>query len=84
LRTRSRATPAGEKIHDALEQPDELRVELGAKIPVHILYWTAWADEAGDLQTGPDVYEFDRSQREALDRVTKNNSVAQDNPQHRP
>jgi len=67
-----------EKVHEALEQPEERHIALEAKVPVHILYWTAWADEAGELHFGPDVYGFDRSQREALDRVAGKNAVAQD------
>ena len=62
-------TPTREKIHEALEQPDERRIDLDAKIPVHILYWTAWADEHGNLHYGPDVYEFDPPQRAALDKA---------------
>ena len=59
-----------DKMKEALEQPDERRIELQTKIPVHILYFTAWADEAGNLHFGPDVYDFDRSQRAALDKLT--------------
>jgi len=59
-----------EKMKEALEQPEEQRIELQAKIPVHILYFTAWADGAGNLHFGPDVYDFDRSQRAALDKLT--------------
>ena len=66
---------AKDKIHEALEQPEERRVELDAKIPVHIFYWTAWADEAGELHFAPDVYGFDAPQRAALDRVAGKESL---------
>jgi murein L,D-transpeptidase YcbB/YkuD len=55
----------------ALDLPEDTRIELASKIPVHIFYWTAWADEAGDIHFGPDVYGFDAAQREALDRVAE-------------
>jgi murein L,D-transpeptidase YcbB/YkuD len=44
---------------------------LGVKplVPVHILYLTAWVDEAGILRQSPDIYGFDGPQRTALDRV---------------
>jgi murein L,D-transpeptidase YcbB/YkuD len=59
-----------EKLSDALEHADERRIELDKKIPVHILYWTAWVDDAGNLHFGPDLYQFDPPQRAALDKVT--------------
>jgi murein L,D-transpeptidase YcbB/YkuD len=59
------------EIFKALEEPDEKHIALASKIPVHIFYWTAWADEAGNLHFGPDVYGFDAPQRLALDRVAQ-------------
>jgi L,D-transpeptidase YcbB len=61
-----------QKIDEALEKPDEQRIELDSKVPVHIFYWTAWADEQGQLHFGQDVYDFDKAQRAALDRVSGN------------
>jgi murein L,D-transpeptidase YcbB/YkuD len=69
-------TPDREKIHEALEQSDERHIELDAKIPVHILYWTAWADEHGNLHFGPDIYDFDPPQRAALDRAGERGATA--------
>jgi murein L,D-transpeptidase YcbB/YkuD len=62
----------------ALEDPAEKHIALKAKIPVHIFYWTAWADEAGDLHFGPDVYSFDAPQRQALDKVAQKKAEARD------
>jgi murein L,D-transpeptidase YcbB/YkuD len=59
-----------EQLDEALGKPEEKHIPLASKVPVHILYWTAWADENGQLQFGPDVYGFDKSQRAALDRVS--------------
>jgi murein L,D-transpeptidase YcbB/YkuD len=35
-------------------------VTLPRPMPVHLLYWTAWVDEAGSLQLRDDVYGQDR------------------------
>ena len=32
------------------------------KVPVHIVYFTAWPDGAGAVQTFPDVYGYDARQ----------------------
>jgi murein L,D-transpeptidase YcbB/YkuD len=61
------------KVLQALDDPEDTRIELASRIPVHIFYWTAWADEAGDLHFGPDVYGFDTPQRQALDRAAQKN-----------
>jgi len=49
-------------------QYDELRTEreerwvtLEKKIPIYILYFTAWAKEDGTLRFHPDIYEHDRA-----------------------
>ena len=44
-------------------------VKLPRKMPIHILYWTAWADERGNVQFRPDVYGLDRVLDRALRRV---------------
>jgi murein L,D-transpeptidase YcbB/YkuD len=49
-----------EAIQDALDSGRERLVELPEPIPVHIVYWTAWVDDAGTLRFGPDVYDQDR------------------------
>ncbi|MBT3182050.1 MAG: L,D-transpeptidase family protein [Deltaproteobacteria bacterium] len=37
-----------------------LHVPLPKKIPVHLIYNTAWADDAGKIQFRRDVYHYDR------------------------
>lgn len=49
-----------EAIQDALDSGRERIVQLPEPIPVHIVYWTAWVDDAGTLRFGPDVYDQDR------------------------
>ena len=63
-------------IREALANPEEKHVALATKIPVHIFYWTAWADEAGELHFGPDVYGFDAPQREAIDKAAEKKAAA--------
>lgn len=60
---------AAEKIREALEQSEMRRIDLATKVPVHILYWTAWTDGLGALHFGPDVYAVDDMQQAALDRM---------------
>ncbi len=54
---------------EALDQPKERHLSVKPPVPIHILYLTAWVDDAGALRFSPDVYEFDGPQRATLDRV---------------
>ena len=56
-------------LQEALEQMEERHLPVQPQVPIHILYLTAWVEEAGGLRFGPDVYAFDGPQGEALDRV---------------
>ncbi len=44
----------------------ERYVTLSEKIPVHIVYWTAWADEGDVVHFRSDIYRRDRSLAKAL------------------
>jgi murein L,D-transpeptidase YcbB/YkuD len=50
------------KILDAMNAGVEKHVKLKEKIPVHIVYFTAWVDENGGLHFQPDVYGYDAAQ----------------------
>ena len=39
----------------------EKHVKLKEKIPVHIVYFTAWVDENGGLHFQPDIYGYDQT-----------------------
>jgi murein L,D-transpeptidase YcbB/YkuD len=42
------------------------RVRLGKPVPVHFLYWTAWADSAGRMCFRDDLYGLDQRLDQAL------------------
>lgn len=44
----------------AMHSGQERHVALGQKIPVHIVYFTAWVDENGGLHFQPDIYGYDQ------------------------
>lgn len=49
-----------QRIFDAMHSGNEQHVKLKKKIPVHIVYFTAWVDENGGLHFQPDIYGYDR------------------------
>jgi murein L,D-transpeptidase YcbB/YkuD len=51
-----------EKIVEAMDAGEEQQVKLKHTIPVHIVYFTAWADDAGAVRLVPDVYGYDAIQ----------------------
>jgi L,D-transpeptidase YcbB len=48
-----------ESIFAAMRAGVEKHVKLNRKIPVHIVYFTAWVDENGGLHFQPDIYGYD-------------------------
>jgi murein L,D-transpeptidase YcbB/YkuD len=46
-------------IFSAMHSGVEKHVKLEEKIPVHIVYFTAWVDENGGLHFQPDIYGYD-------------------------
>ena len=59
LRNQSEWTP--EKIEDAMNSGTEKYVKLKDPIPVFITYYTAWVDDAGQLNFREDIYGHDAS-----------------------
>ena len=41
-------------------------VEVGATLPVHVVYFTAWVDADGELRTADDIYGYDAPLAAAL------------------
>jgi murein L,D-transpeptidase YcbB/YkuD len=50
------------RIEKAMHQEDEQHVAMKQKLPVHIVYFTAWPDGQGGVQTWADVYGLDAKQ----------------------
>ncbi|MDZ4150737.1 MAG: hypothetical protein U1E01_06590, partial [Methylicorpusculum sp.] len=61
---------APEVIQNALKSTDKKTVTLLNPIPVHISYWTAWADEDGSVNFLRDIYDRDRQLMSALEKIT--------------
>lgn len=55
-----------EEIEQATGRRTPKTVQLDRRVPVHILYWTAWVDEGGTLQFRRDIYDRDRAVTRAL------------------
>ena len=55
-----------ERIKAAGESGREQTVRLKERVPVHILYWTAWTDPDGTVQFRPDIYGRDAPVRNAM------------------
>jgi murein L,D-transpeptidase YcbB/YkuD len=49
------------RILAAMDAGTEKGVKLREPIPVHIVYFTVWVDEAGGIHFQPDVYGYDQS-----------------------
>jgi murein L,D-transpeptidase YcbB/YkuD len=57
-----------ERIAAAMDSARDESVTLPQPVPVHILYWTAWVDEAGRPQFRADPYGLDATVAAALRR----------------
>ena len=53
-----------ELIEEAMNAEQEKKVSLKTRLPIHLLYWTAWTDGEGSLQFRDDVYGYDQRHRE--------------------
>lgn len=55
-----------EAIQATVSSGEHASIKLPRPLPVHILYWTAWADADGTVQFRKDVYGHDAALEEAL------------------
>jgi murein L,D-transpeptidase YcbB/YkuD len=55
-----------QRILAAIEKGTEQVVHLSTSIPVHLLYWTAWASDDGVVHFRKDLYERDKVLDQAL------------------
>ena len=56
-----------ERVQQVVDGRVERTVTLSRPIPVHLLYWTAWADADGTVHFRRDIYERDPALAAALD-----------------
>lgn len=56
-----------DKIQALVDRRKESTVSLQTKLPVHLLYWTAWVDDDNNVQVRKDIYERDDAVFQALD-----------------
>jgi murein L,D-transpeptidase YcbB/YkuD len=56
-----------DEIERALDEGTERTIYLPRPMPIHLLYWTAWADEDGTIQFRTDINDVDRRLAAALD-----------------
>jgi murein L,D-transpeptidase YcbB/YkuD len=54
------------RLEEEIATGENRSVRLSTPVPVHILYWTAWVDERGDLQFRRDPYQVDAKLDRAL------------------
>jgi murein L,D-transpeptidase YcbB/YkuD len=50
-----------------MNQRKPRQVSLREPLPIRILYWTAWVDDAGVMQFRPDYYQRDQDMQTALE-----------------
>jgi murein L,D-transpeptidase YcbB/YkuD len=59
---------APEILTETIEKGEHRTIHLNQKVPVHLLYMTAWTDETGTLHFRKDIYGRDRDLAWALNR----------------
>jgi len=55
-----------ERIRRSAGRDSEVTVVLNERVPVHLLYWTSWADADGTVHFRNDIYDRDDNLRAAL------------------
>ena len=61
----------GEAVRRVLDEGRERTVSLRRGVPVHLQYWTAWADEEGVIHFRDDLYDRDPAVAAALAAVAE-------------
>lgn len=69
---------AADSVHAAIASGVGRSVALAAPVSAHVVYWTAWADDAGLMHFRPDVYGWDRRLGRALERSSVRADVCLD------
>ena len=53
-------------IEDAIATKKTRWLDIKNPLPIDIVYWTVWADEAGQIQFRNDIYDYDKFLMENL------------------
>lgn len=61
-------TGVADSVDSLVARPGPRTVGLKRRVPVHVLYWTAWVGDDGALWYAPDLYGLDERLDEALRR----------------
>lgn len=61
-----------EQLRELLDKKETQVVRLSRPIPIHLLYMTAWVDEAGELHFRDDIYDRDHDLAQALSQRRPN------------
>ncbi|MEO7565869.1 MAG: L,D-transpeptidase family protein [Aestuariivirga sp.] len=67
-----------DKVASNIEQGDSHSVALPQKVPVHLTYFTAWADADGKIQYYDDIYGRDASIQKAFSGMANNRKLQND------
>ena len=62
-------------VEEYMNKSEPSTVLLGKKLPVYIVYWTAWVDDNNNLNLRDDIYSYDAVQMEELE---KKNEIIRD------
>lgn len=60
-----------ERITKAVATGERRVIRLPQPVPVHLLYWTAWVDDGGELHFREDLYGGDRAMARAVRRLPR-------------
>ena len=55
-----------DKIEKAMHGKEPEHVSLKTPLPIHFVYWTAWADNQKTIHFSEDIYGYDATQQAAL------------------
>lgn len=64
-----------DRVHDTIAQRKRKTVVLDRPVPVHLVYFTAWADAEGTVNFRQDVYGRDRTLLAALEQRATNRTL---------
>ncbi|MGR9051553.1 MAG: L,D-transpeptidase family protein [Gammaproteobacteria bacterium] len=70
LENNTRLSP--ETVAETFDSDEEKIISLRHPIPIHVLYWTAWVDEAGLANFRKDIYGRDRALIKAIRSASLN------------